>query len=115
MNIFLCLLGPSLISLNIYKKLENKEFNKFEYIYNYFLFVFFNNFFASIVSILLFKASTSIDNALINLPVFAVKYIVISSIFSIILPFVIVSINKNIKYSIEVEKNDKKRKTNKKK
>ncbi len=115
MNVFLCLLGPSLISLNIYKKLRNQELNKYEYIYNYFISVFFNNLFASIVSILLFNTSTSIDKALTNLPGFAVKYIAISTAFSIILPFIIVSINKNIKYSIEVEKNDEKRKTNKKK
>ena len=114
MNLILCLLGPSLISIRIFNNLNSKELTNKLIAYYYFLFVFINNFLCTIVTVVIFKGVTSIDSSLINIPIFAIKYLIASIIFSITLPFLIQIIKENISYSVEVKENEKNTKRKKK-
>lgn len=114
MNLFLCLLGPSLISIKIFYNLNSRELTNKFIAYYYFLFVFINNFICTIISVTILKGRTSIDESLINIPIFAIKYLIVSIIFSIFLPFLIQIIKENISYSVEVKENEKNKKDKKK-
>ena len=107
MNLFLCLLGPSLLSIKIFNNLNDNELSNKNIIFNYFLFVFFNNLICTVFSTVVLGGKTSVDASLINLPIFAIKYVVVSIIIAIILPFFVQLINKNIKYNVEVKENEK--------
>lgn len=107
MNIYLCLLGPSLISIKIFNHLNSERLSNKNIIFYYVLFVFINNFICTFFSVIFFGGKSSIDESLINFPVFAIKYVIVSVIFSCIIPFFVEIVRKNIDYNIEVKKNEK--------
>lgn len=107
MNIYLCLLGPSLISIKIFNHLNDDNLSNKKLIFYYLLFVFINNLISTFISALLFNIKTSIDLNLTNFPILAIKYIIISIIIAIIIPFFTEFLRKNIDYSIEVKTNEK--------
>ena len=113
MNIFLCLLGPSLFSIRIFYHLNKDQMSDRNILFYYAIFVFINNFISLIISVLLFGARDSIDLSLINYPIFTIKYLVLAIILAVVVPFVVKIINENVDYDIEVVKNEKR--NNKKK
>lgn len=114
MDLVICLLGPSIISMKIYKKINSEEMNWASLVGNYFLFIFFNHLIVTFFSILLFGANSSIEKSLFLFPLFAVKYSIISVFVSLILPFLFKVVRENVSYSVEVKKNEKHKKLFKK-
>lgn len=51
-----------------------------------------------------FGGKSSIGESLINFPVFTIKYVIVSIIFSFNIPFFVEIVRKNIDYNIEVKK-----------
>lgn len=115
MNLFLCLLGPSLVGIRIFNHFNKGQLSNRDILFYYLLFILVNNFFASAFSVLVFGARTSIDNSLVNFPFFALKYIIISIVLAIINSVLFKVVIENFDYDIEVNKNEKKRKARKSK
>lgn len=117
MNSYLCILIPSIISVFIYEHVTKKRLNTRDSIFVFLLFVLFNNVIASVVCRLLFNIVESLEIHLSSFPMFAVKYIIISLIISVILPVLYIFLEKNIIFKIEVKKKkneeDKKHRKNK--
>ena len=110
MDLFLCLLGPSIISMKVYSCINSDKMKWTSLLGNYLLFTFFNHLIVSFFSILLFGANSSIEKSLFLFPFFAVKYSIISVFVSLILPFIFKIVKENISFSVEVKKNEKHKK-----
>ena len=107
MNLFICLVGPSIIGIKLFEKINKKEINLKNLIIYFLLILFLVNFLSGIVSVWFLGASTSIDASLTQLPIYAIKYTLISMVFSIIVPIVIQVIRSNVAIKMEVKKNEK--------
>ena len=114
MNILFVLLFPSVIGLKLIMIL-NKDKKIFEYIVDYLLLVFLNNFIATIIINIFNSGIYNIADYITNNLDFAIKYTIITSTLAIILSILITIIKKYLTLDIEVVKDEKTRsKKNKK-
>ena len=114
MNILFVLLFPSVIGLKLIMIL-NKDKKIFEYIVDYLLLVFLNNFIATIIISIFNSGIYNIADYITNNLDFAIKYIIITCVLGVILSLLITIIKKYLTLDIEVVKDEKTRsKKNKK-
>ena len=105
--VFICTLFPAFISVSILAKKENDNKKLF---LSYFLYNILINI-SSILSIITYKKDPSL---MIDLNFsyfqFCARYLLISMVFAIVIPYIVEFISKNIKLSVEIKKgkNEKK-------
>lgn len=105
MNLLICLVCPAFISIKVKEYLNKKKLNIKELIFAFIIYFLFINFLCGIVSVILFGATTSIENSLKVFPVYAVKYLLFAIIFSFVVPVIENIIEKDISFSVEIRKN----------
>lgn len=113
----MAILLPSVLGVKILDYL-NKGLDLKNTVYYYFILVLFSNFFNNIFSYLIFKINENIFYSLCEYPILFSKFILVSIVINILLVFLIIILQKNIKIDVvTVSKGSKnvKRKTNKKK
>ena len=108
---FICYLFPAFISINIHKYLT-KEDNTRNLVIYYGIYVLLNNLF-SLLILFIKNYNVVLDFNLINIT-FLTKYLLLSTILSIITPYLVKIVTKNIEIDVEVN-NEKKRKNTKNK
>lgn len=109
----LAILLPSVFGIKFLDYL-NKGLSFKNTIYYYLILVLGSNCFNNILSYLLFKVDNNIFSALNEFPVFFSKFVLTSIVINVLLVFIIIIFQKNIKIEVEVkEKNNVKKKTKK--
>lgn len=103
---FICLFLPSVIGLGIYKKI-NKKTNNIDLSVQYLINVLLVNLSSFIFSFYMWNINYNISDILNLYPGFAVKYMFISILFSIIYIFLVVVIGNHTE--LRIEKNEKKK------
>ena len=107
----ICYLMPSFIALNIHKYI-NKETDKTNLFIYYGIYCTLVNL-LSLLAVAIKHRKSSVSFDMMITPSFCVKYIMLSILLSIVLPYVIKIIKNNIAIDIEVKRNEKKEKANK--
>ena len=110
MHSFIIYFLPSVLGLKIFCIL-NKDEKKFDLLINYLLFVLFSNFFCMVILNVMGRSVYDLFNTLETNFSFSFKYIFMTMLLNIILSILFTIINKYLKISIEVEKNEKRKKT----
>lgn len=111
MNIFIiiCTLFPAFISVLICSRKEKDNKKLF---LSYFLFSILINI-SSIFSIILYKRDTNIIiEQNFSYFQFCAKYLLISLVFAVIIPYIVEFVSKNLKISVEIKKGKNEKKDN---
>lgn len=105
---FIAIMVPSIIGLNFFEIL-NGELNNFDRLSVYSLLLIFSNIINIVFSYFFFNIKYDLCNQLSSLPIFCVKYIILSLIVNFILVFILIIFKENISFNIKVgNKNEKK-------
>ena len=108
MNSILCILFPSVIGLTLYCDLIKNNSTIKNLLFIYIIIVLVVNFISTFICVFIFDLNVGIEFALTNYPIFALKYIFLSSIVSLIIAIIIKSIKMNLNIELSVEKNENK-------
>ncbi len=111
--LFVC---PSLLALDIYRRISVSETKKdlVSYLSTFGTFMVLIN----MLSLLVIKFYSSVDEQLLSYLTdrlsFSYKYLIVALVFAVIISFVYDYLEKNFKFRVKVEKNSKEKKVNKK-
>ncbi len=105
MNLLICLIGPSLLGMMFFEKINNKKLVLREYLMYFGFFIFVVNVIGTVASRILFNVETSMDFLLTSYPMLAVKYIFINTILAFIVAIIMSCILKNVEIKLEVKEN----------
>lgn len=108
MGSFICIFCPAVVGFLLYEKIAKKKFDLKYGICFYLLFVMIINCLSVIACWAFLKFIASFE-ALNSSPILAIKYIAVAIVISIILSVVFGWIRKNVKVSIVVKKEKKKK------
>lgn len=109
MNMFIAMFLPCVIGLYLYK-IVMKENDKMELLFNYLLQVFLTNIFMGVILVIRNHGITSFSKYIGNNYSFALKYMMVLAVLSIVVSFVFAVLKKYFKFEIEVTNGRKKKK-----
>lgn len=107
MNLFICLFIPGMIAYLMYEKITKVNYDLKHSVMIYMIFTLFINITATVASNVLFDIDYSIESAITNFPIFAVKYVIISVLFALLLPAVVNWLANNISIRISIKKDNR--------
>lgn len=103
---YIALFSPAIISLGIeYKKNNGENWNWFEYLYKYALFLICNVLLTESLISYILKMGSVTNDAFGSFPFFT-KYLLIATVFAIILPYLCKIVRENISVSFEIHRDN---------
>lgn len=106
---FICLFLPAVLGTVVYLKLQTKKKETLSIILYYFGNVLWTTFFSLLISYFAFHVNSDIENLLTVSVPFAIKYLSVSIIISILWTMIYTVVEKNMNVKLVVKKNEKKK------